>query len=410
MKLSKTNTDDTIQSQGEIYIACGLKESCNDYIKRLDLGKTIGIVSDQTTFEVLGEYIEKKLQSDFEIHSILLPKEAKADISNVRHVKQFANQCDFLLAVGSGSINDIAKYASFELEKPYAVWGTAPSMNGYASSNASITINGHKKTVKAIAPKAIYLDLNVLVEAPVRLIRSGVGDSLCRPTAQADWLLSHCLLNTEYNPKPFEMLRPFEKELFANSSGLVRGDKEIVKLLAETLIQSGIGMNICQGSYPASQAEHMVAHTMDMAFGAMLPKTFHGEQIGVTTLMMAEKQSECIEREVLLDMGKYPADELNVLLGKAVVTECREEYEKKYISVKKHDELEHQLKSSWQSIANTIHKVIVPYDTLYKVLEAIGAPKTPGALGWKSSDFEKACKYAKYTRSRFTFLDLKTSG
>ena len=32
------------------------------------------------------------------------------------------------------------------------------------------------------------------------MIRSGLGDSLCRPTAQADWLLAHMLFDRRYEP------------------------------------------------------------------------------------------------------------------------------------------------------------------------------------------------------------------
>ena len=38
----------------------------------------------------------------------------------------------------------------------------------------------------------------MLAAAPPRLIRAGLGDSACRSTAQADWLLSHMLLDRPY--------------------------------------------------------------------------------------------------------------------------------------------------------------------------------------------------------------------
>ena len=102
-----------------------------------------------------------------------------------------------LIAVGSGTINDLCKYAAHLDRKPYAVFGTAPSMNGYTSANAAITVNGLKKSLAATMPAGVFLDLAVLAAAPPRMIRSGLGDSLCRPTAQADWLLSHRLTATD---------------------------------------------------------------------------------------------------------------------------------------------------------------------------------------------------------------------
>ena len=56
---------------------------------------------------------------------------------------------DALVAVGSGTINDLCKYAAAQDGKPYAVFATAPSMNGYTSKNAAITVDGHKKSLPA---------------------------------------------------------------------------------------------------------------------------------------------------------------------------------------------------------------------------------------------------------------------
>ena len=65
---------------------------------------------------------------------------------------------DALIAVGSGTINDLCKYASALDRKPYVVFGTAPSMNGYTSVNAAITVGGLKKSLTAQAPAGAFLD------------------------------------------------------------------------------------------------------------------------------------------------------------------------------------------------------------------------------------------------------------
>ena len=111
------------------------------------------------------------------------------------------------------------------------VFPTAPSMNGYVSANAAITVAGHKKSLPAAAPVAVFVDLEVLSDAPPRLIRAGLGDSICRPTAQADWLLSHFLLETPYNDLPFRLLADDEADLLAGAAGLLRGDPEVMTSL-----------------------------------------------------------------------------------------------------------------------------------------------------------------------------------
>jgi Glycerol dehydrogenase and related enzymes len=99
----------------------------------------------------------------------------------VARVRAATAEADALVAVGSGTINDLCKYAAFLDRKPYVVFGTAPSMNGYTSVSAAITEHGHKKSLPAAAPVGVFLDLAVLAAAPPRMIRSGLGDSICRP-------------------------------------------------------------------------------------------------------------------------------------------------------------------------------------------------------------------------------------
>ncbi len=105
--------------------------------------------------------------------------------------------------MGSGTINDLCKYAAFASGRPYAVFASAPSMNGYVTATASLSRKGHKSTLAAACPRAALFDLAVLARAPARLIRAGIGDTLCRTTAQADWLLAHLLHGTPYDELPF---------------------------------------------------------------------------------------------------------------------------------------------------------------------------------------------------------------
>ena len=47
---------------------------------------------------------------------------------------KYSPQPDFILAVGSGVVNDICRVVSYRLGLPYGIAGTAPSMDGYASA------------------------------------------------------------------------------------------------------------------------------------------------------------------------------------------------------------------------------------------------------------------------------------
>ena len=130
------------------------------------------------------------------VESVVLD-EPHADEAHVEKLRERTRHADALVAVGSGTINDLSKYVTATDGRPYCVFGTAPSMNGYTSTTASITLaSGLKVSKPAQAPKGVFIDLKVNAAAPTYLIAAGLGDCLCRPTAQVDWLTSHRLLGT----------------------------------------------------------------------------------------------------------------------------------------------------------------------------------------------------------------------
>ena len=53
-------------------------------------------------------------------------------------------------------------------------------------------------------------------------------------------------------------------------------------------------MTICDGSYPASQGEHLISHYIDMFAPAGRGAYLHGEQVAVATLTMARIQEEVL--------------------------------------------------------------------------------------------------------------------
>ena len=266
-----------------------------DLVGALELGSRLAVVSDPTTRAVLGRRVEQALGRIAEVESIVLPEHPEPDLETVDRLRKATLEASALIAVGSGTINDLCKYASAQAGLPFAVFATAPSMNGYTSVNAAITIEGHKSSLAAQAATAVFLDLEVLAAAPVRMIRAGLGDSVCRATAQADWLLAHLLLGRPYRRVPFALLAEDEGPLLAASAGLVSGDLDAIRRLVKTLVLSGFGMTLCGGSDPASQGEHLISHYADMLGDAAWPKAFHGEQIAVTTLTMARMQEQMLD-------------------------------------------------------------------------------------------------------------------
>ena len=215
------------------------------------------------------------------IDSVVLDGTPHPDIATVERVRAARRRCPTRWSRWDPERSTISrKYAAATDGKPYVVFATAPSMNGYTSMNAAITVAGHKKTLPAAGAAR-------RVHRPRRLCRGPAADDPvgarrfpCRSTAQADWLLSRHLRGTPYRDAPFALLAADEAALLDAPEALLGGDLDAMRVLARTLVLSGLGMTICGGSYPASQGEHLISHYIDMFAPAGRAEYFHGEQVG----------------------------------------------------------------------------------------------------------------------------------
>jgi glycerol-1-phosphate dehydrogenase [NAD(P)+] len=389
-----------------VFLQDDLRGMEQDLISGLELGKCLAVVSDHTTREILGRQVERALESIAQIISIVLPHRPHADMETVKKLQRACSMADGLIAVGSGTINDLCKYAAYLDGKPYAVFGTAPSMNGYTSVSASINEKGFKKSLPAAGARGVFLDLTVLSKAPKRMIRSGLGDSLCRSTAQADWLLAHLLFQQPYREIPFTLLAEDEEGLLAEPEALLAGDLTAMKRLARTLVLSGFGMTICGGSYPASQGEHLISHYAEMMGSPQWPESFHGEQIGVCTLTMSRIQKRLLTEDT-------PRVKPNLLcerdmlhhFGIELGVECWREFSQKKLDATAADALNSLLRKDWKKIQERIISIIHPVQTLRDALFQAGAPLTPEDLHWPRSFYLEAVGHAREIRHRYTFLD-----
>jgi glycerol-1-phosphate dehydrogenase [NAD(P)+] len=390
-----------------VTIAKSVAGAEGDLVKPLGMGKTLAVVSDRTTHSILGYRVEDAVRGFAKVISVVLPLRPHADQETVEKVQAATVAADGLIAIGSGTINDLCKYASAQDGKPYAVFGTAPSMNGYTSVNAAITVKGLKKSLAAQAPLGAFLDLSILAAAPARMIRSGLGDSLCRPTAQADWLLAHLLFDLPYRTMPFVLLAEDEPELFATADALMAGDLAAMERLVRTLLLSGFGTAICGNSLPASQGEHLISHYADMLPDAGRPFAFHGEQIGVTTLTSARLQEHMLAgpAPVLRPAATTEADFI-ARFGQSLGPSCWREFAQKRLAGATLDAVNARLAAGWPRIKAAISAIIVSSKTLQQALLRAGAPTTHADLGWSRDFYIEAVTHAREIRNRYTFFDL----
>jgi glycerol-1-phosphate dehydrogenase [NAD(P)+] len=389
-----------------IVIGRGLGDEADALVKPLPLGRKLAVVMDPDTRLALGERVSIALRGSSDVDKIILPRHPHPDMDAVRSVIARTKDASGLVAVGSGSINDITKYAAHLTQKPYAVFGTAPSMNGYTSVSAAITEDGLKKSLTASLPVGVFLDLDVMARAPHRLIAAGFGDSMARPTAQTDWLMAHLLLGTPYRQAPFMLLADDEKALIAKAGELRTGDLAAMEVLVRTLVMSGLGMTLCGGSYPASQGEHLIAHYIDMR-GQGLPEAHHGEHIAVTTLTMARLQERVLALpELQLAPSADTPDRFIEIFGETLGRSCWTAFKPKLLDRERATAINTVLAEQWRSYRERLARVARPAREIATALRAAGAPTTPQEVAIPAAFYDEAVANARLIRDRFTMLDV----
>lgn len=396
-------------------VADNIYEICRQY------GNDIFLIADENTAKLLNKNILNKVShliipatpvipecdagiytsfSWIPVSSTGMTPDGAASLQAVNLVRNKAKDSDLMVAFGSGTVNDICKYASYLEGKDYISFPTAASMNGYSSANASILVDGYKKSFGAHLPKAIYIDTDIIANAPPRLTLSGFADFICRSTVQADWLLSHLLLGTEYNELPFKLVRDLEEILLREHLALAKKDKRVVLLLMEALLISGLGMVMSKGSYSASQGEHMIAHAIEMVTQDY-SSSLHGEKIAVTTITMANLQEEILSIQNPITKP--------ITLDVKHITQCFGNTE--FIKILKQKQMMQQkiqeiICKEWSNISSLIKQNLLSAKYLQKVFEDLSIPYLPEHLNWNKEQYCKVVNLTFATRDRFTFLDL----
>lgn len=390
-----------------IVIERSLAGSEGALVGALGLGSRLALVSDPATDAALGARVRRALEAIATVQQIALGDHPHADRDTVDRIRAATAACDALVAVGAGTINDLCKYAAHLDGKPYVVFATAPSMNGYTSANAAITVDGHKKSLAATVPQGVFVELDTLATAPVRMIRAGLGDSLCRPTAQADWMLSHRLRGTPYRRAPFDLLATDEPRLLREPEAVVAGDRDAIGSLARTLILSGLGMTICGGSYPASQGEHLISHYIDMFAPADRPAYFHGEQVAVATVTMARLQEQLLDGPApRLLPSPVTRAALRAWMGDETGDACWAEFQPKSLHTAGAAAATARLAAGWEGHVAAIRPVTLPAGAIEHALRRAGVPTAPGEIGLSDPFYQAAVQRARYLRDRYGFLDL----
>ena len=322
------------------------------------------------------------------------------------------------VAVGSGTINDLVKLASGELGRPYAVVGTAASMDGYTGFGAPMSRDGVKITMPCSAPSVVIFDLDVAAGAPGVMVASGFGDLAAKIPGGADWILADAIGLDPIDPFVWDLVQSGVGEGLAQPEALPAGNPDAYESLMSGLVLSGLAMQVYRGTRPASGAEHYFSHLWELDhLGVDLePPLSHGFKVAIGTLAMSAFYERFLARDLAqLNLDRavqawIPWEEVEADIRRRFTGSLADNAVKetlvKYVDPDGLRTRLQRLIDSWDTVRPRLERQLRPARELQQMLRAAGAPATPEDVGLTPLAVKQTFPKAMYYRSRYTVLDV----
>ena len=380
----------------------GALKNVESYIKEVGLSGVSVAIYDENTYNAEGLI---RPRADYEI--ILPPENLHANEHGVALVKErMPKKCDYLIAVGSGTVHDITRYIAHEIGVPFVSCPTAASVDGFCSSVAAMTWCGFKKTFTAVAPTLVVADTEVISRAPMRLTRAGFGDMIGKYIALTDWRVSHILTGEYLCEEIFNLTKSATLDVMDSAEAIKSGDKSAYGKLIYGLLMSGIAMQMLGNSRCASGAEHHISHLIEMSAEGLgvSSDALHGEKVGVGTLIALGKYHQLIDSGLLLKNDYKPADAeyITSAFGKTLADSIIAENEKDAclgITAKGVEEKYTEIKAIVDELPTS--------DELLGIYNILGAVTTLSDIGVDEEKTEKILEYSPLVRNRLTLMRLR---
>lgn len=385
----------------EVCMGSGITCDTGEILKKNGFGKKLLLVADKNTLAA-AEGIEDSLAA-FDLRKKIYENLREATLAEVEKIKDILKDCDAVISVGTGSLNDICRKAAADLFKPLSIFATAASMDGFASYNAPLTDGRFKVTYPAKTPEVIIADTRILAAAPAFLKSAGFGDMVGKYVGLIDWQVSHIITGEYYCEKVAALTRSAADRIMSLADRVTAEDEESAGKVFEALLLTGIGMSFTKTSRPASGTEHILSHYWEckkLLEGKL--SDFHGRKVGVATLSIMDLYGKLRDKksvkahkdktdweEVYADYGPL-ANEVRKLNTPSTITEGIEPA---------------LIEKSWEKIREIIASVPTKNEILAAMKKA-GCPTEHGEVLVSDELYRSGLKFHPYMRNRMSLRRL----
>lgn len=385
-------------------------------------GRAATLIADGNTWAAAGASLEAFLTAaGIAVRRHVLPAKPKPKPSvelATELASVLATDGSVPVAVGSGVINDVVKYAAFKLGRPYLCVATAASMDGYTSAGAPLSEKGFKKTMQCRPAKVIIGDLDVLRRAPVEMSGWGYSDLAGKIPAGADWILADELGVEPVDQVAWPMVQSHLREFLSEPERVAQGYPHAIENLFAGLSVVGFAMEAYGSSRPASGADHQVAHLWEMqGLEHQGESVSHGSCVAIGSLAILQLYGWFLRQDIgQIDIAETvrtasslsdKVEAIRKVFGNSEIAERSiEEVRMKHADPDVLRARLHKLKAQWSRLKARLDAQIMSPGEFAGKLKAAGAPFQPSDIGIGNDRLRRTVLDSRFLRSRYTILDV----
>ena len=398
-----------------INIGSGALDSLPEYVREYGYNYAY-ILCDKITYEIAGKRCEELLGASGIRYETLVIRHMGFDEATLGEIViNKPDACDLMIGIGTGSITDMLRFASFKLGLPCFTIPTAAPMDGFSASVGIMNVNNLKATMPAHSTEVIIGDTDILKNAPYRMTVAGFADLVAKVNALNDWRLAVIINGDHYCGKIDRMVADYVDDIISKAGKLKERDPEAIGDVMSALLLTGASISLYGSSRPISGAEHHMSHYWEVLGDQRgTPYAMHGEQVAVGTVLALMLIEEL--KNVTPDFARarkaaaaYDAEawkkEINRAYGNAAdaIIELEEASGKNSAEgrLKRIDAIE----ANWTKLKEMLDGMY-PSEAMRSMLTDIGCPCNPKDIGITADILRDTFMYCKETRARYTVYQL----
>lgn len=377
---------------------------------RLRMGRRVALVMDGRTRDVAGAEASVTLSREgWQVQNVIVKDRPDGgwpvcDDMTKHELETEIGDVAWVLTVGSGVITDLGKWIAAERKIPFLCFATAASMNGYASAGVAPTIGGVKTGLWERPALAVLSNPNIVCDAPYPLTTAGLGDVLAKTVSTTDWYLNHLLFGDYFCDYSAGLITKIEPAYLEHPEGLRVRNPDTIDALFQALVLTGVAMTMAETTSPASGAEHLLSHALDMMPAKEgIKHDLHGRQVGIGTVLTSALYTRvlAVESPTFLE----PEKDSDIAFWKPYGEQVAENFARKQEKLKRaRDGLSQG--GAWDQLRARLVAMVRPPETIHKCLSLADAATRAEHIGCSKARLADAFRHAHLIRPRFTILDL----